>query len=532
MLAVPCHLYPVPWCVIFRIRNAVHALPQSFMATPQPNAAPTLAGRAVLALLLFVGFYVLALGIAAGLLYIPYAEVTYAHRVTARLDLFCIIAAGIIVWSILPRPDRFRPPGPRLTAGEQPRLFRAIEEVAGATGQAMPAEVYAVSDLNAWVAQRGGFMGFGSRRVMGLGLPLLQVLSVDEFRGVLAHEFGHYHGGDTALGPWIYRTRAAIERTLVGMSRHSTAIMKPFEWYMKMFVRVTHAISRRQEFVADALAARVVGVQHMASGLRAVHAAGAAYDPFWYGEFAPAVESGFRPPLAEGFRRFLATPAIATVVEEGLERELREEKADPYDTHPPLRERLAALRGLTPTGPTVAAEPALALLDDVAKVEEALLAAMVSGPNGAPAKLQPIAWERMLEEVWAPGWKSAVRQEGKRLDGLTVARVAEFAGDPLRFTACCGFSAGAAEQQQRMLTLLGAALGLVLLRRGVPVDAEPGAPITFTAGGVAIRPFEILAQLGEGGSITREQWAETAASLGIADLDLSTTADDPQPIAA
>ncbi|HKP77249.1 MAG TPA: M48 family metallopeptidase, partial [Longimicrobiaceae bacterium] len=146
------------------------------MATSQPRAAPSLAGRAVLAVLLFIGFYVLALGIAAGLAYIPYAEVVYTHRVTARLDLFCIIAAGIIVWSILPRPDRFRPPGPRLTAQEQPRLFRAIEEVAAATGQGMPAEVYAVSDLNAWVMQRGGFMGFGSRRVMGLGLPLMQVL--------------------------------------------------------------------------------------------------------------------------------------------------------------------------------------------------------------------------------------------------------------------------------------------------------------------------------------------------------------------
>ncbi|HKP76920.1 MAG TPA: M48 family metalloprotease, partial [Longimicrobiaceae bacterium] len=346
------------------------------------------------------------------------------------------------------------------------------------------------------------------------------------------HEFGHYHGGDTALGPWIYRTRAAIERTLIGMSRHSTAIMKPFEWYMKMFVRVTHAISRRQEFVADALAARAVGVQHMASGLRTVHAAGAAYEPFWFGEYVPAVESGFRPPLAEGFRRFLAAPSIAAVVEEGLARELREEKADPYDTHPPLRERLAALRDITPTGPTTHSEPALTLLDGVPAMEEKLLAAMVSGPKGAPVTLRPVAWDRMLDEVWASAWKTLVRQEGKRLDGLTVAKVAEFAGDPLRFTACCGFSAGAQEQQQRMLTLLGAALSLALLDRGLPASAEPGSPVIFTAGELAIQPFAILSQLAEGGPITPAQWTELAASLGIADLPLSTVAGDPQPVAA
>jgi Zn-dependent protease with chaperone function len=34
-------------------------------------------------------------------------------------------------------------------------------------------------------------MGFGSRRVMGLGLPLLQALNVSQLEAVLAHEFGH-----------------------------------------------------------------------------------------------------------------------------------------------------------------------------------------------------------------------------------------------------------------------------------------------------------------------------------------------------
>jgi len=44
-------------------------------------------------------------------------------------------------------------------------------------------------------------MGFGSRRVMGLGLPLLQILTVAQFRAVLPHEFGHYYGADTRQDP-------------------------------------------------------------------------------------------------------------------------------------------------------------------------------------------------------------------------------------------------------------------------------------------------------------------------------------------
>src|SRR2546430_16869096 len=91
----------------------------------------------------------------------------------------------------------------------------------------MPTEVSLVADVNAFVTTRGGFMGFGSRRVMGLGLPLLQTLGVRELRAVLAHEFGHYHGGDTKLGPWIYKTRAAIGRTLQGLARYSPVPQKP-----------------------------------------------------------------------------------------------------------------------------------------------------------------------------------------------------------------------------------------------------------------------------------------------------------------
>src|SRR5262245_41315408 len=98
-------------------------------------------------------------------------------------------------------------------------------------------------------------MGFGSRRVMGLGLSLLQVLSVSQLRAVVAHEFGHFHGGDTKLGPWIYKTRAAIGRTIEGLAECSSLLQKPFLWYGKAFLRMTHAVSRRQEFTADALLA-------------------------------------------------------------------------------------------------------------------------------------------------------------------------------------------------------------------------------------------------------------------------------------
>jgi hypothetical protein len=127
--------------------------------------------RSIIAILLLIGFYVLALGMAAGLLWTVYAQLSIAHRVFPKLALICVVLAGIILWSVLPRPDRFEPPGPELTEHAHPRLFALIRDVADKTRQRMPREVYLIADVNAFVAQRGGMMGFFSRRVMGLGLP-------------------------------------------------------------------------------------------------------------------------------------------------------------------------------------------------------------------------------------------------------------------------------------------------------------------------------------------------------------------------
>ena len=164
--------------------------------------------RVVLAVALTVGFYALALGLMAAMIW-----VLLQPKVPGRVFAFCIVGVAVIAISIVPWPRRFIPPGPLLNPAGQPRLFAELQGVARAVGEAMPAEVYISPEMNAGVLQRR------RRRVMVLGLPLMQVLTVNEMRAVLAHEFGHYHGGDTKLGPWVYTTRAAIGRTLASLQQ-------------------------------------------------------------------------------------------------------------------------------------------------------------------------------------------------------------------------------------------------------------------------------------------------------------------------
>jgi Zn-dependent protease with chaperone function len=91
--------------------------------------------------------------------------------------------------------------------------------------------------------------------VLAVGVPVMMVLDPNELASVLAHEFGHFHGGDTRLGPLVYRTRAAMARTLNAASGWVQGIFKA---YASFYLSHSQGISRAQEFAADRLAARVI----------------------------------------------------------------------------------------------------------------------------------------------------------------------------------------------------------------------------------------------------------------------------------
>jgi len=479
-------------------------------------------GRAVLAVVLMIGFYLLAVGIASGLLWIPYAEVVYAHRITPKLAIICIIAGLAILWSVLPRFDKFKAPGPQLKRDKYPQLFAELETVAKATNQAMPAEVYLVPDVNAWVAQRGGIMGFGSRRVMGLGLPLMRILTCSQFRAVLAHEFGHYHGGDTKVGPWIYKTRGAIGRTLQSLGNGSW-LQVPFRLYAKLFLRITHAISRRQEFVADELAARAVGAKPLADGLCRVHKIAPAYDYYWRSECAPVLHAGFLPPLVEGFDQFVKVEQIAQEMDQHLEEQLASGKADPYDTHPPLKDRVAAVAHL-PAGPELTEDlPALSLLADVPALERELIA-LLAGAQKA-ATLKPIGWSEVALQVYVPQWTQLVQVNAQGLEAVTPESLAKVAGDLIPFGLKLVGHAKEKPNYENAEGLanavVGAALALLLAKLGGQIQAAPGDQISVVLTGKTVKPFSLLSSLKKG-ELTAEAWAAQCAELNITGVALAT----------
>ena len=484
-----------------------------------------LVNRAALAIALMVSFYLLAIGVAFGLLWIAYADVAYTNHPIGKLILFCVAGGLSVLWAIVPRPDRFEPPGPRVEPQDQPDLFKVIEEVAASASQAMPSEVYLVNDVNAFVAQRGGVMSIGSRRVMGLGLPLMQVLSVQEFRSVLAHEFGHYHSGDVKLGPWIYKTRAAIGRTIQQLSNN--ILQQIFIAYGNLFLRLTHAVSRRQEFIADGMAAHAAGAGATISGLRKVHSASFAYRSYWIGELGPVLGFGYLPPVTPGFAQFLECPHVTAGMDALVNHSEAAGETDPYDTHPSLRDRVAALAPL-PTGAVADSRPAIALLRDLLKWERRVLAAVSEDLAG----LKSIDWSDVGEKVYVPLWRQRLEHHGKLLSGRTVATVPATRAELIRIGRATFAKHEEAQDKEsigRAWQLVIAAIGLALVSNGWTVHAAPGREVILRRGGEELRPYTELNAVVEG-KVQPADWLSRCAALGIDQLSLEVAAPVMEPI--
>lgn len=482
--------------------------------------------RAVLALALAVAFYGLALVAVAALLFAPVLVARASWGLAFKLALFSVVGAFLILKAIAPRRDRFAPPGPRLTPATQPRLFAEIRRIAEATGQSPPSEVYLVADVNAFVGHRGGLMGVGSRRVMGVGLPLLQVLTVAELRGVFAHEFGHFDGGDVGLGPWIYSTRAALLRTIEDLHDHSALLAVPFVWYANAFFRVTHAVSRHQEIKADQLAARIAGPGPTAWGLRVIHDAAFPFAAYWHGAVGPLLAAGFAPPLAAGFETFLRAP--------WLDDARKEAEASvppgPYDTHPPLPARLSALGPDAESAVRDVGPLALSLLDDVPALD-ARLAVFAAGKGegrvpadesalrlaAGPVPLAPIRWEDVGTRVWLPDWDRSARKNRRLLAGVTPAGLPGLDWEKL------GRRVVASDPEDEPLhaadAVVGIALAVVLARAGFTVESVLGVGPALIRPGERVEPFAVRERLA-GGPDAVAAWVSFCERAGIAQADL------------
>ncbi|MEW2621691.1 M48 family metalloprotease [Streptomyces sp. NPDC048106] len=403
--------------------------------------------RALRALVLLLGFYLLSLVLLAALAGADVAAFRWGHGpAVAKLGFVTVLLAIPVVRGMfmLRTPKGEDSPGIDVTEADEPRLWALVREVAAAAGTRAPDRIRLTGEVNAAVSEDPRLLGLlpGPRRLY-LGVPLLTGLTEAQLRAVLAHEYGHFTGGDTRLSALVVRGRVQLGRVIAQFNERADGkvaaerarqeqaaarrvtkgkkakkvdtsgsgatyrmMASIYNQYAKLYLRASLSTARAQEFAADQVAARIAGRDAMAATLREIPVLAASHG-FYLDSYATlGLGARLLPPRGEFFGGFGALLAARTEELEGLRRELPEEPASPYDSHPPIAERVRRIEALPADGRArEATGPALAVLTDPARtlavLEDAVLTDEVLGYGRATG------WPELLNASMASGLSSA-----------------------------------------------------------------------------------------------------------------------------
>jgi Zn-dependent protease with chaperone function len=259
-----------------------------------------------------------------------------------------------------------------------PKLFNAIDEVAHRVDTEAPEEVYLSPGNDFCVHQegRGPFGVFGSRkRVLTIGLCVMDCLSVAELKAILAHELAHFSHADTYWNRFLFQVTLSLRTAMREMARTGGVLTygNPFYWffwlYSKSYSLLSAGFSRSREYLADRMACTLYGSDVFTEALRKVCTEGAYFEMTIYQNIARLLRQkkafvnmylAFRKHRDEG---------LSESERRKLHRKLLADEPSMFASHPTFQERLTAA-GCLPRAATVESTRALELFEKPEEVEK------------------------------------------------------------------------------------------------------------------------------------------------------------------
>lgn len=337
-----------------------------------------------------LGYVVLAsvllliIGLVVGII-----AILISHPGGAAGGIKFIIPLGAVIVSIISamRVEWPQADGIVIDKADAPDLHQMIDGIRHSTRGPHVHEVRITGDMNAAITQFPRLLFLPCRNILFLGLPLLQALTPQEVEAVVAHEMGHFVGAHGRTSAFIYHIRARWSQLGQRLPAGIVAggLRRFFGWYGPWFAAYSFVLARRQEYEADALAARVVGAANMGSALIRIACQSEHWNKGWSQIWSQAAERPDPPvsPYAMLGEMMLVEPEGAA--SEALTRVVACD-CDLDDTHPSLSQRLAALR----------------ISPEIPKPFSKSAATVFLGPAlvGILEKLDAI-WHSAADECWA-----------------------------------------------------------------------------------------------------------------------------------
>ncbi|QMU75104.1 M48 family metalloprotease [Streptacidiphilus sp. PB12-B1b] len=349
--------------------------------------------RALRTLALPLGFYLLTVGLLAGILALVLAVTTGRHPHSALTTAEAWAIGAVVAFPLLyglyavRGGNRRRPEGLRVSRQEQPRLWQLVEQAARAADVRAPHALWLTAGSGVAVRQSSWLLGLvpGARRAR-IGVPQLVGLTEQQLGALLAHELGHGSRQDTPLPGLLQRNRATLRQVLrrhqpdssPDAGRRSGLLAEPpsgsaldfslsglnlslgpgagpkrwfgrsYAGYARLCLRATEADARRQEFAADRIAAGFAGRDTAIAALRRNRALDHAYRAYQDTYLRLAWDEGACPPadqVVPAFRDQLRSPDGRRSLA-ALESTPPRERIGAHDPHPPTDHRITALTRL------------------------------------------------------------------------------------------------------------------------------------------------------------------------------------------
>ncbi|MFT5822347.1 MAG: Zn-dependent protease with chaperone function [Crocinitomix sp.] len=191
-----------------------------------------------------------------------------------------------------------------ISSEQEPVLFDFIYKLADEAGARRPHKVIISQRVNASVFYDLNIFNllFPSKKNLEIGLGLVNVVNLGEFKAILAHEFGHFAQRSMLLGRYVYVAHQIAERivnkrdSLDGFLRGLSSvdiriawigwILSILVWAVRSLVEVLfsivviaeRALSREMEFQADLVAVSLTGSDDLINGLHKLGAADEAFN--------------------------------------------------------------------------------------------------------------------------------------------------------------------------------------------------------------------------------------------------------------
>lgn len=307
-------------------------------------------------------YYYISIPVVIFLVLAVAGSVTYGFMVVGRIPIklvaILIIGALLTVYkmirSLFVRVDH-EDPGRALREDEAPLLWALARDVARAMSTRPVDEIRVTPGTEVAVYEKGSFterMNDKGKRILILGVGVLNGFKQSGFRAVLAHEYGHLSHRDTAGGDVALRVNSDMIKFAQALILSGQAVpwniaFQFLRAYHFIFRRISHGATRLQEVMADRVAVRNYGAPAFQEGLTHVIRRQVEFEDVAYWEVTDAAKANRAIQNI-----YELSPSSAERVDEKISEEMnRPTSEDATHPSPGERFRLAARIVCTPLPP-------------------------------------------------------------------------------------------------------------------------------------------------------------------------------------